>query len=272
MNQSSNIVNIGEHRPIVKADIENGYDRLAHALTNVLMVNPANLTAREMQVVFAIISKTYRYQKKEDWIANSQICDLTKLSKGHVSNLIKSLLSKNVIYKKGRNTGINSTVSEWKVHNLVNGNSSQPSVPKFTTSCEQVHNLVNKSTQPCETHKKETYTQEIYTKENICTEPKVSELKSEIVFHLPLNKNGTFYPVTKTEVASKQKTYPAVRVQQEYLAMTDWLQSNPSRRKTSSGVKAFVTRWLSKRQNNPTSQNPHLQDKSNNQASIDEVM
>ena len=165
MNSTAQIVNIEERRPIVIANIERGYDRLAHTLTNTLMVNDAKLSAREMQVVFAIISKTYRFQKKEDWITNSQICDLTNLSKGHVSNLVKSLIAKNVIYKSGRNTGINKTVSEWKVHKSVNKKSSQIRVTEFTNSCTPVHKLMNNSSQIRETHKKETITKETITKE-----------------------------------------------------------------------------------------------------------
>lgn len=160
MNNLANIVNIKERMPVVKADIENGYDRLAHALTNTLMVNKANLSARELQVVFAIISKTYRFQKKDDWIANAQICELTKLSKGHVSNLMKSLINKKVIVKNGRNVGINNLVSEWKVHEFVNNNSSRICEQKFINSCAIVHEVVNKSTLICETHKKETITKE----------------------------------------------------------------------------------------------------------------
>lgn len=160
MNTLASIVNIEERRPVVKADIENGYDRLAHTLTNTLMVNDAKLSAREMQVVFAIISKTYRFQKKEDWIANAQICELTKLSKGHVSNLMKSLMSKKVITKNGRNIGINNKVSEWKVHSVVNNHGSQIREQKFTNSCAKVHRFVNNSSLICETHKKETITKE----------------------------------------------------------------------------------------------------------------
>lgn len=164
MGNLAEIVNIDEARPIVKADIENGYVRLANDLTQALMLNQANLSAREMQVVFAIISKTFGFNKKEDWITNSQICELTGLNKGHVSNLIKSLINKKVIYINGRKKGVNCILSDWKVHKLVNNKSSQPSEQKFTNSCTGVHKDVNKSSQIRETQKKDNTTKDNTTK------------------------------------------------------------------------------------------------------------
>ena len=43
--------------------------------------------------------------------------------------------------------------------------------------------------------------------------------------------------------------YPAVDVEQELRNMIGWLDSYPNKRKTASGIKGFITRWLSKEQN-----------------------
>jgi phage replication O-like protein O len=166
-------------RPEVKADLKNGYTQVAHDIFDTIISNQSKLTAVEMRVVLAFARKTYSFHKKSDWVTNTQIMDMTNLSKGHASNIIKSLLSKNVLFKEGKKTGINSTVSEWGVHKPVNessqpsepevhnpvNQSSQPRVPEFTTSCTGVHNPVNKSSQPSETQKKETLTKETLTKE-----------------------------------------------------------------------------------------------------------
>ncbi len=113
MNQTAEVIKF--ERPVVKADIENGYDRLAHDITDAFTKNPAKLSGCEFQIIFAIIGKTYRWQKKSDWIANSQLCEKTGMLKGHVSKVIKSLIAKNVIVKKGKEIGLNAIVSEWGV-------------------------------------------------------------------------------------------------------------------------------------------------------------
>lgn len=64
---------------------------------------------------------------------------------------------------------------------------------------------------------------------------------------LPLN-DGEEYPVTQGQVSEWEKLYPAVDVMQQLRSMRGWLLSNPAKRKTSRGIQAFITRWLSKEQ------------------------
>lgn len=244
----------------IKAGIENGYDRVAHGITDILALNPAKLSGCEYQIIFAIIGKTYRYHKKNDWVANSQLCEKTGMSKNHVSKTIKSLISKKVIIKSGKEIGLNNVVSEWKVNQSVNSKKLTNRCTKVNQSVSTVNQSVNKSNPITPPHKKETNTKETKQK-NISTEPEVSEPEINVFVKLPLNKKGTFYDVTEDELLDKSETYPAVNVRHEYRVMLDWLNSNPSKRKTASGIKAFVTRWLSKAQNQPRQQqNPKSND------------
>ena len=64
---------------------------------------------------------------------------------------------------------------------------------------------------------------------------------------LPLN-DGTTYHVPSQDVAKYADLYRAVDVMDELRGMYGWLDSNPSKRKTRTGVKAFITRWLKKAQ------------------------
>jgi phage replication O-like protein O len=206
MNQTAQVIKF--ERSQVKADLKKGYTQVAHDIFDTIISNQSKLTAVEMRVVLAFARKTYSFHKKSDWVTNTQIMAMAGLSKGHASNIIKSLLSKNVLFKDGKKTGINSTVSQWGVHNLVNkssqpsvlqvhnlvNHSSQPSVPEFTTQCTEVHNAVNKSTQPSEPHKKETLTKETTTKETIYkTLPKKGIFSlaqsTKIPSHFPINEN-----------------------------------------------------------------------------------
>ena len=67
------------------------------------------------------------------------------------------------------------------------------------------------------------------------------------VIRLPLN-DGTEYEVSVEQCHEWAGLYPAVDVMQQLREMRGWLIGNPRRRKTKSGVLAFVTRWLSKEQ------------------------
>lgn len=64
---------------------------------------------------------------------------------------------------------------------------------------------------------------------------------------LPLN-DGTEYPITEGQVREFADLYPAVDVPQALRAMRGWCVTNPTNRKTRSGVLRFVNRWLAKEQ------------------------
>jgi len=59
----------------------------------------------------------------------------------------------------------------------------------------------------------------------------------------------TEHGVTEADFQRYSELFPAVDVMQELRNMKAWLFDNPARRKTRSGVKAFITKWLIKEQN-----------------------
>ena len=65
---------------------------------------------------------------------------------------------------------------------------------------------------------------------------------------LPLNDKSE-YPVTNQSVREYKELYPAVNVEQELRNMRGWCLSNPTKRKTKSGIGRFINSWLSKEQN-----------------------
>ena len=77
--------------------------------------------------------------------------------------------------------------------------------------------------------------------------PKASEPEADVEL-IPLNDGSSWRP-TQSEYEEMKRLYPAVNVEQEFRNMRGWCSANPSRRKTKSGVKRFVTSWLSKEQN-----------------------
>ena len=64
---------------------------------------------------------------------------------------------------------------------------------------------------------------------------------------LPLN-DKSYFSVLQTDVEHYKELYPAVNVEQELRSMLGWLEANPRRRKTRNGIKSFITKWLSKSQ------------------------
>lgn len=69
-------------------------------------------------------------------------------------------------------------------------------------------------------------------------------------FSIPL-VDGTEYAISKADVQMWIETYRAVDVEQELREMRAWSLANPTNRKTSRGVAAFIVRWLGKAQDTP---------------------
>ena len=79
------------------------------------------------------------------------------------------------------------------------------------------------------------------------TTPEATKDTPPVVIALPCLK-GYNHPIYEDDIKHYQELYPAVNVHQELKIMLGWLESNPNNRKTKNGIKAFITRWLSKKQ------------------------
>lgn len=89
-------------------------------------------------------------------------------------------------------------------------------------------------------------------------EPKKPKLKADepvTEFTITLN-SGEEYSVTQKDFALWQDLYPNVDIPQELRKMRGWCDANPSKRKTKTGVKRFITSWLAKEQNRPSTPRP----------------
>jgi len=62
-----------------------------------------------------------------------------------------------------------------------------------------------------------------------------------------LNNNENWEP-DHDEIQAWIKAYPAIKVEQELLGMSCWLEANPTKRKTQRGIKRFVVSWLARAQ------------------------
>ncbi|MEY0026930.1 replication protein [Providencia rettgeri] len=127
------------------ADTDDGYTRIANELLESLSC--CNLTVRQLRVMLAIIRKTYGFGKKVDRISDSQLADVSGLSRQNVNKAKKELISMNYIIIEGNKIGVNKEVSAWK-------NQSRDSVSNLKT--KNVSKLETNEVSRLETHKRNT--------------------------------------------------------------------------------------------------------------------
>lgn len=98
----------------------------------------------------------------------------------------------------------------------------------------------------------------IYSSEQNCSEPPVIKL--------PLN-DKTEFEIFNRDVIKWEELYPNADIMQELRKMKGWLDANPQKKKTRSGISRFVNNWLSREQdkgsNIPTGVNTAQQSRGN---------
>lgn len=95
------------------ADIDDGYTRIANELLEAVMA--ADLTARQLKVVLAVIRKTYGFGKKFDRITNTQISAMTGIHHTHVCKAKNEMIAMNIIVTNGLAIGVNKVISDWNI-------------------------------------------------------------------------------------------------------------------------------------------------------------
>ncbi|MFS7357594.1 replication protein [Rahnella inusitata] len=129
------------------ADTDDGYTRIANELLEAIA--GADLTARQLKVMIAVIRKTYGFQKKLDRIADIQIAELTGLSRQNVNKAKKELLSMHCLLMDGNRIGPNKELSAW---HFTNSLQKRDSVSKLKT--QSVSKIETHGVSKLETHKR----------------------------------------------------------------------------------------------------------------------
>lgn len=146
---------------------------------------------------------------------------------------MKILLAKNFVI--AFDTGV-VVIKHWKIHNYIQKDRFKP-----TVYGEEKAMLTEK-----ENH---AYTLCIQNGYNLDTQNRLEIGKSKdslnILYTLVL-KDGSEYPITEDDLKGWETNFPALDVKNEFLKMQSWCQSNPSKRKTKTGIKRFINGWLSK--------------------------
>jgi len=93
--------------------------------------------------------------------------------------------------------------------------------------------------------------QEQNQKQDICAEqilnPNSCEANLEVI-SIPLS-NKTEFPLFQNQIDEWKTLYPAVDILQTLRNIRGWNLSNPTKRKTRSGILRHITQWLAKEQN-----------------------
>jgi len=139
---------------MARPQIEDGYTPIANELLDQLCF--IHLSSNQWQILLCIIRKTYGYRKKVDYIANSQIIQQTGLGKSVVSRALAVLQDLNMIFRQGKNIGVQKDWEQWK---------------KLAESSTKVSNTDNKSCQ---------YSQLLPDEKLAISQPKLAILQPEL--------------------------------------------------------------------------------------------
>ncbi len=103
------------------------------------------------------------------------------------------------------------------------------------------------------------------------TKPTEKELPkpAEPVFISIILNDKSYFDIPVSKVEKWKEIYPAVDVEQELREMSDWAESNPTRRKTRKGILTFIRNWLSKEQDKGGSQPRHSSKNNDTERSFD---
>lgn len=89
----------------------------------------------------------------------------------------------------------------------------------------------------------------IRSKEDINTTcPEQTSFASEPVMDLPplILKDGSRFHISQNHFNEFVNAYPGVDVRDQILKMSQWLKTNPTKRKTKNGIMRFINSWIAR--------------------------
>lgn len=164
-----------------------------------------NLSPYETRFLMVLFRKTYGYQKKEDWIALSQIVEMTGMHKAHVSRAKAKLMARNIVTQTGNRIAFNKYHTQWRelprqvtvtssgnssvIEKIKNG-SANPTSPKVAqTGTPASSGNAPPPIQVITPPPKQADTKETITKESL-QKKELSSEELERSFHELLTENG----------------------------------------------------------------------------------
>jgi len=112
------------------ADTDDGFMRVANELTDSILM--ADLTARQLKIMLAIMRKTYGFNKPLDRITNTQIAAMTGIHHTHVCSAKRQLIDRGFLISNGARIGINKHISMWEMKGISQSSESLAKPAKQT--------------------------------------------------------------------------------------------------------------------------------------------
>lgn len=176
--------------------IEDGFTRIAHkTLENLCKIN---LSSYQTRVLFAIIRKTYGWNKKEDFISISQLVEMTGIHKAHVSRTKKELLQRKLVTASGNKIGFQKNSAIWQEL------PSQVTIKKVTNSGLKVTNS-GISVTSSGNKKLPRQADTIYIKDNITKDTYTKDIGTFLQMFSQVNPSYKNLFKNKTERASAER-------------------------------------------------------------------
>ncbi len=183
MQQAARIINFpkqesASEREYVKADIENGYYRIATELGQQLC--KTQLSDRESRLINAVMLKTFGWQKVTDWVCYEQLAEMTNIDVSNIGKTKAALVKRNILIVSGKKIGVNPVVSEWL--NKSKPTQNKKSQNRLTKESKPTYEKVetdSKTGQNRLTQKKDTITKDTITKDIIETPKKPALVRTK---------------------------------------------------------------------------------------------
>lgn len=182
-----------------------------------------NATHKDMPVLFG--SKKIILHPGQLVTGYLKIASDLNISESKVRRIIKLFKSDEQVDARSCSQGTLISLLNWDKYQLCDEQNDERVPNECRTSDERVTTNKNIRSKECKNNNKDLH----------------------IVISLILN-SGEEYGITDEDVKEYESLYPNVDVMQQLRNMKGWLNSNPTRRKTKSGIKRFINSWLSKEQ------------------------
>ena len=93
-------------------------------------------------------------------------------------------------------------------------------------------------------------------KKYINTCPEQTSFASEQATELPplILKDGSRFHISQNHFNEFVDAYPGVDVRDQILKMSQWLKTNPTKRKTKNGIMRFINSWIARAEREDTHQ------------------
>lgn len=189
------------------------------------------LSSSEINIIFAIVKKTYGWDKKMDWISLSQLEALTGIASRHCCSYVNKLVAKKVVLKIKGKIGLNKRTKEWTLHKRgVQELGVQEPGRKLQELGKKLQELGD--------------TKETITKETI---------QNKKIYKKNYDNLGEFKNIklTKEEQAKLRNRYSSQETENAITEMSIWLKQN---NKTYKDYYAALLGWIkrSKEKTTPT--------------------